>query len=44
MNGYQQATELGSGRYDRDKMLGISNEVISSFQLKEEDQSKMRGA
>ncbi len=44
MNGYQQATALGTKRYNRDRMLAMSSEMICSFQLKEEDKSKMRGA
>lgn len=44
MNGYRQATELGTKRYNRDRMLAISSEVICCFRLSEEDKSKMRGA
>ncbi len=44
MNGYQQATALGTKRYNRDRMLAMSNEMICFFRLKEEDKSKIRGA
>jgi hypothetical protein len=44
MNGYQQATTLGTKRYNRDRMLAMCSEMICSFRLKEEDKSKMRGA
>ena len=44
MNRYQQATALGTKRYNRDRMLAMSSEMICLFRLKEEDKSKMRGA
>lgn len=44
MNGYQQATALGTKRYNRDRMLAMCREMICSFRLKEEDKSKMWGA
>ena len=44
MNGYQQATALGTKRYNRDRMLAMCSEMICSFRLKEENKSKMRGA
>ena len=44
MNGYQQATALGTKRYNRDRMLAMCSEMICSFRLTEEDKSKMRGA
>ena len=44
MNIFEEATKLGNERYNRDKLLSTTSNLVARFRLSAEDKSKMQGA
>ena len=44
MDVFKEATKLANQRYDRDKLLSTTGNLITRFRFSAEDKSKMQGA